>query len=104
MRVREVCVWRRRRAEKLDIRSTPSITAGFGDRQDTEPRKVGIFSRLEEAMKTRRRGSLGSSAVWRQLLAWGRILGSRDRLQHRAPGMELASPSACVSASLSVCL
>ena len=35
-------------------------------------------------------------------LARGVILGSRDRVPRRAPCMEPASPSACVSASLSV--
>ena len=37
-------------------------------------------------------------------LAQGVILESRDRLPHQAPCMEPASPSACVSASLSVSL
>ena len=32
------------------------------------------------------------------------ILGSWDRVPHRAPHMEPASPSACVSASLCVSL
>lgn len=47
-------------------------------------------------------GSLGGSAVWRLPLAQGVILESRDRVPRRAPGMEPASPSACVSASLSL--
>ena len=46
------------------------------------------------------RGSLGGSAVWRLPLAQGAILESRDRVPRRAPGMEPASPSACVSLSL----
>ena len=33
--------------------------------------------------------------------AEGRILETRDRVPHRAPCIEPASPSACVSASLS---
>ena len=37
-------------------------------------------------------------------LAQGMILGSRDQVQHRAPLRESVSPSACVSASLSVSL
>ena len=36
--------------------------------------------------------------------AQGVTLGSRDRVPHRGPCMEPASPSACVSASLSVSL
>ena len=36
--------------------------------------------------------------------AQGEILETRDRVPRRAPCMEPASPSACVSASLSVCL
>ena len=46
--------------------------------------------------------SLGGSAVWRLPLARGVILESRDRVPCRAPGMEPASPFACVSASLSL--
>ena len=45
-------------------------------------------------------GSLGGSAVWRLPLAQSAILESRDQVLHWAPGMEPASPSACVSASL----
>ena len=54
------------------------------------------------------RGSLGGAAVWRLPLAQGAILETRDRIPYRAPGawsllLPLpASPSACVSASLSV--
>ena len=47
-------------------------------------------------------GSLGGSAVSRLPLAQGAILESRDRVPHQAPCMEPASPSACVSASLSL--
>ena len=45
--------------------------------------------------------ALGSAVKY---LSWaqGMILGSRERVPHRAPCMEPASPSACVSASLSV--
>ena len=38
------------------------------------------------------------------LSARGVILETQDRVPHRAPCMEPASPSACVSASLSVCV
>ena len=37
-------------------------------------------------------------------LAQGVILESWDRVPHGAPCMEPASPSACVSASLSLCV
>ena len=47
-------------------------------------------------------GSLGGSAVWRLPLAQGAIPESRDRVPRQAPGMEPASPSSCVSASLSM--
>ena len=47
-------------------------------------------------------GSLGGAAVWRLPLAQGAILETRDGIPHRAPCMEPASPSACVSASLCV--
>ena len=42
------------------------------------------------------RGSLGGSAVWCLPLAQGMILESQDPVPHRAPCMELASPSASV--------
>ena len=47
-------------------------------------------------------GSLGGAAVWRLPLAQGTILESQDRVPRQAPGMEPASSSACVSASLSL--
>ena len=54
-------------------------------------------------------GSLGGAAVWRLPLAQGMILArimilplTQDRVPRRAPGMEPASPSSCVSASLSL--
>ena len=46
----------------------------------------------------------GGSAVERLPLAQGVTLESWDRVPHRAPCMEPASPSACVSAPLSVSL
>ena len=49
-------------------------------------------------------GSLGGSAVWCLPLARDVILESQDRVPHRASCMEPASPSACVSTSLSVCV
>ena len=49
-------------------------------------------------------GPPGGSAVWRLPLAQGMILESQDQVLHRAPGMEPASPSACVSAFLSLSL
>ena len=45
---------------------------------------------------------------WRSGLApsaaWGVILENRDRVPHQASCMEPASPSACVSASVCVCV
>ena len=50
-------------------------------------------------------GSLGGAAVWRLPLAQGAILETRDQIPRQAPGaLEPASPSACVSASLSLSL
>ena len=46
-------------------------------------------------------GQLGGSAVEPLPSARGVILESWDRVPRRAPGMEPASPSPCVSASLS---
>ena len=47
-------------------------------------------------------GPLGSSAVQRLPLAQGMILESQGRVLHQGPGMEPASSSVCVSASLSL--
>ena len=49
-------------------------------------------------------GRLGGSVVEHLPSAQVVIPGSWDRVPHRAPCREPASPSACVSASLSVCL
>ena len=49
-------------------------------------------------------GCLGGSAVEHLPSPQGVILETQDWVPHRAPCMEPASPSACVSASLSVCL
>ena len=54
--------------------------------------------------KKKNQGRLGGSAVERLPLAQGVIPGSWDRVSHWAPCMELASPSGCVSASLSLSL
>ena len=47
-------------------------------------------------------GHLGGSVVERRPSAQGLIPGSWDRVLHRVPCMEPASPSACVSVSLCV--
>ena len=49
-------------------------------------------------------GSLGGLAVWCLPLVQGAILESPDRIPRRAPSIEPASHSSCVSASLSLCL
>ena len=49
-------------------------------------------------------GRLGGSVVECLPSAQGVFLETRDRVPHQAPFMEPASPSACVSASLCVCL
>ena len=61
---------------------------------------------LSPVAKKKKKGklleSLGGSAVWRLPLAQGVILESWDQVPQQAPCMEPASPSACVSASLSL--
>ena len=57
----------------------------------------------KESLKGNSEGHLGGSAVECLPLAQGVILGSWDRVPHRASCMEPASPSAYVSASLSLC-
>ena len=53
-------------------------------------------------LKMEREGQLGRGSVVERLpLAQGVTPGSWDRVLRRAPYMEPASPSACVSASLS---
>ena len=47
-------------------------------------------------------GHLGGSEVEHLPSTQGMILDSQDRTPHRAPCMEPASPSACVSVSLCV--
>ena len=59
---------------------------------------------LTASYKHELRGSLGGLAVWCLPSAQGVILESQDRVLHKAPCMEPASPSACVSASLSICV
>ena len=63
---------------------------------DSVVRKVLNFDKMFK------RDYLGGSAVWHLPLAQGAILESRDRVPHQAPGVEPASRSACVSASLYV--
>ena len=57
-----------------------------------------------QALNNRTQGHLGGSVVERLPLAQVVILGSWDRVLHQAPHGELASPSAYVSAFLSVSL
>ena len=54
--------------------------------------------------KKERRGHLGGSEVEGLPLAQGVIPGSWDRVPHWAPHTEPASPTACVSASVCVCV
>ena len=61
--------------------------------------------RLSEGIQEKEsKGCLGSSAVERLPLAQDVILESSDRVPHWAPCMGPSSPSAYVSASLSLCL
>ena len=69
---------------------------------------IGIFMTSwgigKKELKSIAKGGLGGSAVERLPSAQGVILESQNQVPHQAPYMEPVSPSACVSASLSVCL
>ena len=56
----------------------------------------------QQFIELKNSGPLGRSAVWCLPSAQGVILESQDRIPHRAPCMEPASPSAYVPASFSV--
>ena len=80
---------------KSSLQETPALSSAF------------IFSFIFPSLKLKidvLRGSLGGSVVWPLPLAQGVILESWDPVPRWAPGMEPASPSAYVSASLSLSL
>ena len=62
------------------------------------------FTRDTVNLKFHFLGHLGVSVVEHLPLAQGVIPGSWDRVLHWAPCREPASPSACVSASLYLCV
>ena len=63
---------------------------------------MNYFERLLYVFKIQSKGDRGWLSGLALPLAQGLILETRDRVLHRAPGKEPASPSACASASLSV--
>ena len=65
---------------------------------------VAIDKETKINFKRKYLGCLGGSVIERLPLAQVVILETRDRVPHRAPCMEPASPSACVSLPLSVCV
>ena len=67
-------------------------------------RKIKFFEGTKNKLFKFFPGHLGGSGVKRLPLAQGMILESQDQVPHWAPCMEPASPSTCVSASLSLCL
>ena len=69
-----------------------------------EVRKHGRPDHMLSIIKTWDPGVLSGSVVEHLPLAQVVILGSWDRVPHLAPYREPASPSACVSANLSVSL
>ena len=74
---------------------------GLDTESDTESLALGLhLSPL--CYKELSQGRLGGSVVEHLPSAQGMIPGSWDRVLHRAPRGEPASPSACVSASLCV--
>ena len=58
----------------------------------------------QNQLKIAKRGRPGASVFEHLPSAQGVILEARNRVPRWAPCMEPASPSACVSASLSLCL
>ena len=65
---------------------------------------IPLLSRYLTELKAGTHGQPGWFSSLALPLAQGRILETRDRVPHRGPCMEPASPSACVSASLSLAL
>ena len=61
------------------------------------------INRSRRKSRKSKQGMLGWLSVWAPALGSGRDPGIRDQVLHRAPCEEPASPSACVSAFLSVC-
>ena len=70
--------------------------------KNKQPPRRQAIKILWSSLKKKDKGCLGASAVKRLPLAWVMIPGLQDQVLHRAPCEEPASPSACVSASLSV--
>ena len=66
-------------------------------------RKLG-FNQETQKLYKKIQGHLGGSAVKCPPLAQHMILGSWDRVPHRAPCMKPASPSAYVYLSVCVCV
>ena len=69
----------------LGMRGVRELQGWGGD--ETSGGKEGKEVKDSKGTKKRIiRGSLGGTAVWRLPLAQGAILGTRDRIPHRAPG------------------
>ena len=69
--------------------------------------EVAHFFLSYEIRSLHLKGSLGGLAVWHLPSAWGMVLESRDRVLHRAPCMEPASPLClclCVCVCVCVCV
>ena len=109
------------RAEVVEDEGPRSPVSEEPPRSGSGSTEAKLSPREEEELDPRiqvrraRGGHLGGSAAIRLPLAQGVILESWDRVPHpapeswdqvppQAPYMEPASPSACVSASLSLCL
>ena len=78
-------------------------TQAEGEAGPMQGTRCGTRSRVSR-ITPQATGSPSGAAVWRLPSAQGVILETRDRIPRRAPCMEPASPSACVSASLSAFL
>ena len=62
------------------------------------------FQKSKSQKRNHKEGHLGGSVVKHPPSAQGVILESLDQVPHWPPCMEPASPTACVSASLCVCV
>ena len=80
--------------------SHPGQVAGFPSPSTTTNVSPELLAQKRRG-KGKNQGRPGGSAVEHLSSAQGMILGSQGRVPHQAPCMEPASPSACVSDSLS---
>ena len=90
----------------FDVSGGGSVSEGMMGEQNEASSEVGFQEPDSEVcvQKVDQGGHLGGSVVERLPWAQGVTPGSWDQVPRRAPCMEPPSPSACVSASLSLSL